>query len=69
MKMYVYCMKNVEVEMSRYIKGDRVKFLGQDIVYYITKVEVLPKLTYYEMVDHYGNIKECYQASQIRKVK
>ncbi len=69
MRMHVCCMKNAGVEMSRYIIGDKVKFLGQDKTYYISKVEILPKMTYYKLIDEYGNEKECYQASQIRKVK
>jgi hypothetical protein len=55
--------------MSRYVIGDKVKFLGQEKTYHISKIEILPKMTYYEMIDDYGNIRECYQASQIRKIK
>lgn len=55
--------------MSRYIKGDKVKFLGGEKIYFIKKVEVLPKMTYYLLIDEYGNEKECYQALQIRKTK
>jgi len=69
MRIYVYCMKNVEVEMSRYIKGDKVKFLGNNKIYFVKLVEALPKMTYYLLIDEYGNEKECYQAKQIRKVK
>jgi hypothetical protein len=62
-------MKDVEVEMSRYIVGDKVKFLGNDKIYFVKKVEVLPKMVYYLLIDEYGNERECYQASQIRKIK
>jgi len=31
--------------------------------------EVLPKMTYYLLIDEYGSEKECYQASQLRKAK
>jgi uncharacterized protein YgiM (DUF1202 family) len=55
--------------MSRYIKGEKVNFLGSDKVYFVKKVEVLPKMTYYLLIDKYGNEKECYQASQLRKAK
>jgi len=68
MKMFVYYMRNVGVVMSRYIKGDKVKFLGRDIIYFVKKVEVLPKMTYYLLMDVYGNETECYQARQLRKI-
>ena len=55
--------------MSRYIKGDKVKFLGNNKIYFVKLVEALPKMTYYLLIDEYGNEKECYQAKQIRKVK
>lgn len=62
-------MRNVEVEMSRYIVGDRVKFLGEEKIYTVKQVETYPKMTYYLLVDEWGNKKNCYQARQIRKVK
>lgn len=46
MRIYIYCMKNVEVEMIRYIKGDKVKFLGNNKIYFVKLVEALPKMTY-----------------------
>jgi hypothetical protein len=55
--------------MSRYINGDKVKFLGRKKIYFVERVEVYPKMTYYSLVDEYGNQADCYQASQIRKVK
>ena len=55
--------------MSRYIKGDKVKFLGQDTIYYVKLVEVFPKATFYTLMDKYGVEKICYQAAQIRKCK
>ena len=55
--------------MSRYIKGDKVKFLGQDTIYYVKLVEVFPKATFYTLMDKYGGEKICYQAAQIRKCK
>jgi hypothetical protein len=61
-------MKDVGVEMSRYIVGDKVKFLRNDKIYFVKKVEILLKMTYYLLIDEYGNEKECYQAMQIRKV-
>jgi hypothetical protein len=62
-------MKNVEVEMSRYTVSDKVKFLGSDTIYFVKKVETLPKMTYYLLIDEYGNERECYQARQLRKIK
>ena len=51
--------------MSRYIKGDKVRFLDSNKPYFVKKVEVLPKMTYYLLIDEDGNEKEL----QIRKVK
>ncbi len=67
--MLFISMKNAEAGMSRYIIGDKVRFLGNDKLYFVKKVEVLPKMTYYLLIDEYGKEKECFQAMQIRKVK
>ncbi len=53
--------------MSRYIIGEKVKFLGSDTMHYVKNIEILPKMTFYLLIDEYGNEKECYSAKQIRK--